>query len=203
LLQVVVLNWKDYLGRGAEYVEKMQNMVARNLTIPHRFVEVTEHDIPAGRSGWFNKLHLFEMFDDEVLYLDLDIVITANIDAIVEVGRSDPSRIWARDDWSYPVTRPQLGREATINSSVMYWRGRKDMTGAESLIPITHGDQGIITQLHWPDGIGLLSNELVRSYKYDWCRGRVTGPLWVFHGDPKPHAISRAERPNWVDRCWR
>lgn len=199
MLTVCVLNWHNYLGRGAEYVEKMRNMVARNLTIPHRFVEVTEHDIPQGRSGWFNKLHLLEMFDGEVLYLDLDIVITGNIDAIVEAGRSDPSRIWARDDWSYPVTRPQLGREATINSSVMYWCGRKDMAGAEALIPVTHGDQGIITQLHWPDRIGLLPNDLVKSYKYDHLQGRGNSPLCVMHGSPKCHEIT----DRWVVECWR
>jgi len=200
MLKVVCLNWKNYLGRGAEYVEKMRNMVARNLTIPHEFFEITERDLPPGRVGWFNKLDLLDLFEDEVLYLDLDIVITGNIDRVVEVGRTDPGRIWARDDWSYPVTAPRPGREATINSSVMFWTGRKDMTDAERLIPVTHGDQGIITQLFWPDGIGLLPAELVRSYKYDHLQGNGHWPICVMHGNPKPHEI-RGEA--WLDAAWK
>jgi hypothetical protein len=199
-VRVVCLNWKNYLGRGAEYVEKLGSMVFRHLTVPHYFVEVTERDLPQGRSGWFNKLHLLEMFDGPVLYLDLDIVITGNIDAIVEAGQSDPSRIWARDDWSYPVTNPRVGREATINSSVMFWTGRKDMTGATPLIPVTHGDQGIITQLFWPDGIGLLEPSLVKSFKYDYLQGKGFGPITVFHGKPKPHEVMGE---GWIDLAWK
>jgi hypothetical protein len=197
-VKVVVLNWRDYLGRGDEYVSKMRAMVSRHLTIPHQFVVVTERELGRDREGWFCKLELLEMFDDEVLYLDLDVVITGRLDGVVQLGRSDPSRIWARDDWSYPVTNPQLGREATINSSVMYWCGRKDMTGAEALIPVTHGDQGIITQLFWPDRIGLLPNELVRSFKYDYWQGGGHTPICAFHGNPKPHEVG----DQWVIDAW-
>jgi hypothetical protein len=195
---VVCLNWNDYLGRGAEYVGKLQRAVARNLTVPHEFVEVTEADLPPGRSGWFYKLNLLEMFDGPVLFLDLDVIVSGNIDHLVEIARNDPTRIWARDDWSYPVTNPRYGKEATINSSVMLWHGRKDMAGAERLIPVTHGDQGIITQLFWPHGIGLLPGDSIRSYKYDVRNGKSPGPITVFHGAPKCHDI----RDPWVKQHW-
>ena len=198
MLTVVCLNWYDYLGRGAEYVAKMRRSVGRYLTVPHDWREVTEADLPAGRRGWFNKLHLLEMFDGEVMYLDLDVVVSGSLDPFVDVLRADPARIWARDDWSYPVTQPRHGREATINSSAMLWSGRKDMTGAERLIPVTHGDQGIITQLFWPHGIGLLPNDWIKSYKYDVRRGREPGPVTVFHGEPKPHVVT----DKWVHDCW-
>lgn len=198
-LTVACLNWRDYLGRGQEYVDKLRRGVERHLSEPHEFRVVTEDDLPAGRKGWFNKLHLLEMFDGEALYLDLDVIVSGSLDPFVAQLRSDPSRIWARDDWSYPVTQPRHGREATINSSVMLWRGRRDMTGADALIPVTHGDQGIITQLFWPDGIGLLPGDWVRSFKYDVMRGRPPGPVTVFHGDPKPHIVT----DRWVAECWR
>jgi hypothetical protein len=197
-LSVVCLNWNNYLRRGAEYVGKLQRAVARNLTVPHEFVVVTEKDLPEGRKGWFNKLYLLEMFDGPALFLDLDVVVTANIDHLVEIARSDTSRIWARDDWSYPVTNPRNGREATINSSVMLWHGRKDMTGAERLIPETHGDQGIITQLFWPHEIGLLPNDSVGSYKYEVLRGKKPAPITVFHGVPKVHEVNEP----WVRQHW-
>jgi hypothetical protein len=198
-IQVVCLNWHDYLGRGSEYVEKMRNMVSRNLSHPHTFTEVTERDLPTGREGWFNKLYLLEMFDGPVLYIDLDVVITGNIDALVDAGMSLPEMIWARDDWSYSVLKGDNGREKTINSSVMFWHGRKDMRGAERLISKTHGDQGIITQLFWPDYIGLFPGHLIKSYKYDYLQGAGRSPICVFHGKPKPHEVSEG----WVIEHWR
>jgi len=197
-IQVVCLNWGDYLGRGSEYVEKMSAMVERNLSHPHTFTEVTERDLPQGREGWFNKLYLLEMFDGPVLYLDLDLVITGSIDVLVEYGMSLPDRIWARDDWSYSVLRDEHGREKTINSSVMFWHGKKDMHGAEQLIASTHGDQGIITQLFWPDHIALLPGHLIKSYKYDYLQGKGHSPVCVFHGKPKPHEVSEG----WVIEHW-
>lgn len=197
-LTVICLNWRNYLGRGAEYVDKLRRGVERHLQEPHTFREVTEADLPPGRTGWFNKLHLLEMFEGEVMYLDLDVIVSGSLDPFVARFRSDPARIWARDDWSYSVLQPRNGREATINSSLMLWQGRRDMSAAAPLIPITHGDQGIITRLFWPNGIGLLPGEWVRSYKYDVRQGAAPGPVTVFHGDPKPHAVTDA----WVRECW-
>jgi hypothetical protein len=198
MITVVCLNWNDYLGMGAQYVGHLRRGVERHLTHEHTFVEVTERDLPVGRTGWFCKLHLPEMFDGDVLYLDLDVVITGSLDPLVETLTTDRSRIWARDDWSYPVTNPRLGKEATINSSVMLWHGRKDMSGVtEKMLRETHGDQGIITQLFWPHGLGLLPPEMVKSFKYDVQRLRKEpGPITVFHGQPKPHEVP------WALRCW-
>jgi len=194
-LKVVVLNWRNYLGIGSLYVNRMYSMVQRHLTLPYEFVEVTEHDLHRDYRGWFNKLELLELFDDEVLYLDLDVVISGPIDHLIEYARNDPTKIYARDDWSYPVTHPQNGREATINSSVLYWSGRKDMAVTDKMIEDTHGDQGIITQLFWPTGIRLFPNSWIRSWKYDAQRG----PITVFHGEPKQHQLTHDPfiRGNW------
>ena len=200
MLTVVCLNWNDYLGRGREYVGKLERGVKRHLSVPYRFQEVTEHDLPEGRTGWFNKLHLLEMFSGDVLYLDLDVILTASLDPLLESLESDRSRIWARDDWSYPVTNPRHGKEATINSSVMLWHGRKDMAVTERMLKETHGDQGIITQLFWPAGIGLLPKSLITSYKYDLLRdGKAPGAVVVCHGLPKPHHL----REPWVGEHWK
>jgi hypothetical protein len=202
VLKVVCLNWQNYLSRGNEYVGKLQRGVARNLAVPHEFVEVTEKDLPPGRKGWFNKLHLLEMFDGDVMYLDLDTIQTASLDHLIAVLASDRSKIWARDDWSYPISKPRYGREATINSSVMLWNGRKDMSGVtEKMLRETHGDQGIITQLFWhKKGIGLLPNESIQSYKYE-LRDKRQQPqaIVVCHGNPKPHEIKdEFVRQHWV-----
>ena len=212
MLSAVALNYRNYLSRGDEYVAKLRSMISRHLTIPYEFVEVTERDLHRDRVGWFNKLSLLEMFEGEVLYLDLDIVISGSIDHLVELGRTDPSRVWARNDYSYPVSPSsrivgdgyagplmENGREATINSSVMYWRGRKDMTGADELAKVCHGDQGIITRLFWPNGIGLFPNDRIKSWKYDAMEGRGYGDICVFHGAPKPHEC----HDEWIAANWK
>lgn len=191
-LSVVLLNWNDYLGRGAQYVDRMRAMINRHLSEPHEIVVVTEHDVRSAHTGWFCKLDLFEMFDGEVLYLDLDVVISGNIDCLVEYPRQiGRDCIYARDDWSYPVTNPRGGGlEETINSSVMYWRGVRDMSAADALIPETHGDQGILTQLFWAKGgINLYPSEWIKSYKYDYLQGRGYSPICVMHGNPKQHEV--------------
>lgn len=209
-LNVVVLNWRNYLDRGDEYVHKMRNMASRHLTIPHKFVEITEYELPEkGRFGWFNKLTLLDMFDDEVLYFDLDVIISQNVDHLVELGRSDPTKLWARNDYSYPVSLNskvvgdgfagplmENGREATINSSVMYWQGRRKVARRDGV----HGDQGCITAALWPDGIALFPDESIKSWKYHVGRGLGYGDVTVFHGEPKPHQV---ESDPFVRDHWR
>lgn len=201
-LNVVVLNWKNYLGQGGRYVDRMYNMVERHLNQPYEFVEITERDLSSSHTGWFCKLDLFEMFDGEVLYLDLDLVISGDIDCLVDYPRQiGRDCIYARDDWSYPVMHPTVGREATINSSVMYWRGSRDMRNADALIPDMHGDQGVLTQLFWASGgIYLYPPEWIKSYKYDYLQGRGYSPICVMHGEPKPHELLDHE---WVRDNWR
>ena len=83
------------------YVKNLHNMVERNLTIPHKFICFTDNTVIAQRKefrrtniefrqfkrhdfqGWFNKLQLFSpdsQLDGNTLYMDLDVVITENID---------------------------------------------------------------------------------------------------------------------------
>jgi len=204
MLKVVCLNWNDYLGRGEEYVSKLRSMVWRHLKIPHEFVVVT--DTNDDRVGWFKKLTLLEMFDGEVMFFDLDVIISANIDHLVELARTDQSRLWARDDFSYSRVNPRkdvddafrvtLGGPGTINSSVMYWNGRRHIEPLAG----AHGDQNAITAALWPDQIGLFPNDSIKSWKYHVQRGEGHGDICVFHGEPKPHQVAR---DGWVDANWR
>jgi len=181
-------------------------MVRRHLTIPHKFIELTEHELPRGLEGWWYKLPLLDLFNDEVLYLDLDVVISKNIDHLVEIGRTDQSRLWARDDFSYSRVNPRqglsadflvtLGGPGTINSSVMYWKGRRKIPR----LPGAHGDQNCVTHALWPDGIGLFPNDSIKSWKYHAMRGEGYGDICVFHGEPKPH---QREHDEFVRTHWR
>ena len=89
---VCVLRQGGKVGYDATWVEKLKNSVARNLTIEHRFVCLSDVDVPCERipligagAGFWSKLELFrtELFKGPVLYIDLDTVVCASLDDMV------------------------------------------------------------------------------------------------------------------------
>ena len=105
-----------------EWVYKLQRSIDRNLSIPHRFVCLT--DVPlecehvmltSGAVGWWSKLQLFKphLFNNETLYFDLDVVISKPLDEFVHNLRKMPYNfLMAKEQ---PIDMP--------NSSIMYWLG--------------------------------------------------------------------------------
>lgn len=213
LVRVICVKWGDKYG--PRWVYNLKNMVKRNLTVPHEFVCMTDQPMPdikcyrcePNLQTWWNKIALFKpgKFPGVNLYLDLDVVITANIDALL--GELTPGKVAAPDDFSYSLVNPKhgigehtrklLGGEGTINSSVMVWQ---DDAGTDVWNRFTaaktqevHGDQNWITQALWPDQLSLLSPGLVCSYKYHIMRGEKAAPVVVFHGDPKVTQLPRSD----------
>ena len=87
-----VLRQGGKVGYDASWVTKLRNSVARNLTLPYRFVCLSDCDVDCerialepGGQGFWSKLQLFRpgQFDTPVLYIDLDALICQNIDDIV------------------------------------------------------------------------------------------------------------------------
>jgi hypothetical protein len=197
------------------WVYRLQAMVRRQLSIPHRFVCLTDREVPdvecrpltSKLTGWWAKLELFNQLEGEVLYLDLDVVLTALIDRVVEVARQDLTKLWMRDDFSYSLKRPRgdidpetrrlLGGIGVCNSSVMVFDAaamRDVWTGFKTEVTKTlHGDQNYLTQLLWPNRIGFLPDDMVGSYKYGLRRNEPIAPVMVFHGNPKMDELSRSD----------
>lgn len=72
----------------AEWVRKLSAQVARHATKPHRFVCLSDVDVPCERihltegwPGWYSKLELFRPghFDGPVIYLDLDTLVLGDL----------------------------------------------------------------------------------------------------------------------------
>lgn len=85
---------------GLEYVDKLRSMVRRRMPYQHRFVCLTDRprhalsagaepiriNHPKGRHGWWAKLELFNPahgLSGECLYLDLDVLLVADITPIL------------------------------------------------------------------------------------------------------------------------
>lgn len=110
---------------GPKHVQWLQAQVKRYLTIPYRFVCLSDVDVPGcetisllhGWPVWWSKLELFRpgLFDGHVLYLDLDVLIVGNLD---KLGQGNLSQ--------FAILRnkphlPEPDDYYPVDSSVMAW----------------------------------------------------------------------------------
>jgi hypothetical protein len=160
-----------------EHVFRLKCMVGQHLKQPHRFVCVDDSPL----EGWWAKINLFEpgRFQGRVLYLDLDVTVTGDLDDLAD------------HEGAFCIMRdPNI--QLSFNSSVMAW----DAGAADHLyldfIPDHHipqlrrGDQQWITEQK-PEAHTFPRDWLV-SYKRalrnnDWPDDMR---VCVYHGRPKP-----------------
>jgi hypothetical protein len=203
MLTVWCLNWGDKYSDY--YVQRLQQSVSDYVTLKHRFICITEREIEGVETippvvvwpGWWGKIQLFKpgFADDYNLWLDLDVVITGNLDNMILQYSGEHmacAKNWAASGWG------------GCQSSVMLWKGGK---GCQAEIIYRTFDP---TTLHWPpvskpgvlwgdqEWITILRNTgrlavthfdpaLVQSYKYHCRDGLPDGAkIIVFHGEPKP-----------------
>lgn len=193
------------MGHPQEYVAKLRSMVARHVSGPHRFVCLTDdptrhpgiecQQLPSrekdGLSGWWAKCYYFSpgRFEDRVLALDLDTLITGPLDALVEhKGIIHLARWgWAKNDYGSGVMVFDAGEHEKV------W---KRYTAA-----VPHrfrGDQDWIT---WLGGWDALPDGLCVSYRYHCKDGVPPGASVVcFHGEKdKPHLMPDE---HWTRKYW-
>lgn len=216
MITVACVKWGDKYG--GDYVTTLQSMCRRHLAA-HRFVCFTERDVagvtcaplPSDLPTWWSKVGLFKpgLFTGDVLFLDLDVVITDDIQPMVGLLEGDRSGLWIRDDFSYSLRVPkhgigsatmrQLGGPGCCNSSVMMWHADtcRDVWDYfdPKVMDVLHGDQNWITKILYPDKIRFLPDRWAGSYRYGG-----SGVIKVFHGRTKPHMVPDDE---WVKQCWR
>ena len=213
---------------SVEYVQNLYNMVKRNTTIPLNFVVFTDHvkmhkmvegDIVVRKfpendlEGWWNKLQLFHPntdLPDTTLYMDLDVVITHNIDDFFTY--KPEAKFVGMNDFN-PVTKQW-------NSSIMrfdqsHWHDklwRRFSKDKSNLLRRFPGDQNLISDfIKKEPGCDSFPDSWTQSYKwYDrsgtrYSRSAMTyehnGESWVsvFHGQPNPHESTQ----EWVKSAWK
>ena len=208
MLTVWCLSWGDKYPDY--YVRRLKREVEKYLTLPYWFVCITDKHIegvacwppPVPWPGWWGKIGLFKpgISTEHNLWLDLDIVITGNLDAMVEKYRD--SHLSCAANWA-------ASGHGGCQSSVMLWKGGRGCQ-AESIYrafdpkdahwpPINQpgylwGDQEWITQRRDEGRLAVthFDEDLIKSYKYH-CRSNGLPPQGcvavVFHGDPKPSTV--------------
>ena len=213
---------------AVEYVQKLYNMVKRNTTLPINFVVFTDHvkmhkmvegDIEVRKfpetdlQGWWNKLQLFHpdtYLPGVTLYMDLDVVITDNIDCFYTYEAQ--LDFCGMNDFN-PVTK-------IWNSSIMRFKqqdlhGRiwhKFMSNRPEYLRRFAGDQNLISDfIKNTPGCGSFPDSWTQSYKwYDRSGTRYSRQdmkydhngeslVSVFHGQPNPHESEQ----EWIKNNWK
>lgn len=117
---VCVLRQGGKVGYDASWVDKLRSAVSRHLTIPHRFICLSDCEVNCERipltdtgTGFWSKLELFKpsQFEGPVFYIDLDTVICDNIDEIVNRCKDEKFVMWKEED------------KNIHSSALMYWNG--------------------------------------------------------------------------------
>lgn len=192
------------------WVRKLRDNVWRHCTRPHRFVCLSDVDVPCARiplkhdwPGWWSKIELFSdgVITEPTLYLDLDTIVTGPIDGIAEL-QSDFATIRSFADPSMMGTGIMFFRkvphqvytkfvkqpQAYIDHHVRNQRGAYI------------GDQGFINDVL--DRKADVLTDLfagITSYKLHQKRKLLPGTSIVaFPGEPKPQEVD----DEWVKEEW-
>jgi len=196
---------------NAEYVRKLRDGVAKNLTLPHRFVCLSDVEVPCERiplkhnwKGWWSKLEMFrpDVIRGKTLYLDLDTVITGKLDAVMTIPH----------DFSMLNIR---AKDVKVGNSGAMWFARAQPHVYQRFAEkpdywidyhVKHaenrymGDQAFISDCfeHIPKLHQALPG-FFQSFKYDRLQEKVPPECAVvcFGGPPRPHQAG-----GWVKQVW-
>lgn len=222
VIRVICWYWKQTGYRKkftAEHVNTLANMVARNLTLPHEFVCITdmpqgiqcrtvplpkvEMEWPVGRPNCFRRLWAFgdeakELLGPRIASLDLDCVVTGSLDKLL--GRKEDFIIWRDPNgkqyngsfWLHTAgTRTKVWKDFNGQASLAQMRGRSG------------SDQGWLSA-RLPNEATWTQKDGVLSYKRDVRRAGSLPPgtrVVFFHGKPDPW--EEAPRVPWIREHYR
>ncbi|MEE9328049.1 MAG: glycosyltransferase [Cocleimonas sp.] len=239
MVNIICMKWGAKYG--ADYVNKLYGMVSRNITIPFRLVcftddvsgiseQVETRDLPpldlpdgAPERGW-NKLTTlkngFGGLTGEALFLDLDVVIVSNIDALfslqAEFAIIRDSKFKKRLIGNSSVYRFKIGK---YNDVLEYFQ--KNFAKVQGDY---RNEQAFLTdQVHQKGDLSFWPEKWCPSYKYHCMHSwpinyfkdsfiPEDAKILIFHGHPEPQeAIAgittkwyRHVRPTkWIEDYWR
>jgi hypothetical protein len=235
-VKIICLKWGTKYP--AEYVNRLYRMINNHLTIPFEFycltdnsnglyheVNILDLEIEEGLKGWWYKLQLFKKdfygLGGQAMFLDLDVVIVNNINALFET--QEDSFMIIRDlkpgnVYNSSVFKLELGSQPHV------WD--KFLLDKESIISRMHGDQDWISEVVndavlWPNNwvvsfkkecnariqysFGSLGR-FFRSKGFFLPKGDAVQPkeakIVYFHGKPDPHDVADEPYDMWKKAPW-
>lgn len=179
----------------ATWVARLRDGVKRHLPVEHRFVCLSDVDVPCerihlktfGYHGWWSKVELFKE-TGPLLYFDLDTAIVGDLASIAEIAKAKP----------FCILRDFYRGGDSFGSGVMAWRSddvtfvHEKFAESPELFMMTcreGGDQRFLEFVldrpkvaRWQDVVG----DQIVSYKIH-CRNGIPPNARVvcLHGRPK------------------
>lgn len=232
MLSVVVWKWKansEYRQvYTADHVNRFRGMLSRNLTLPHRLVCVSDDfeglnpdiiqvpiwdfpkvEIKGNKPNCYRRLRMYskearEILGERILSIDLDCVIVANIDSLVD--RSEDFVAWNKGGVPYqggmilhtPGTRTFLWDEFDPVESRALGKA-KGYCGSDQAWVSARLPAG---EAVWTAKDGVLSYKAsIRSNVHHAKTGELPPGTKIvfFHGNPKPWEL----RDRFVREHWR
>jgi hypothetical protein len=190
-----------------EWVRKLRDGVARNLTVPYTFKCLSDVDVPCERiplvhnwPGWWSKIELFRVVDGPTLYLDLDTVVTGSLDHLADLDMDFamlsnfhvPSFVGSGVMWfRKPLKRVYLRFCEKPYKWIDYHEKKRNGPYL--------GDQAFI----WDSlrqRVDHLPMETIKSYKFHCVSGLPSETSIVcFHGLPKLTDV----KADWIEENWK
>jgi hypothetical protein len=188
---VVCMKWGEKYG--PEYVNVLYHMVKRNMTLPFRFICLTEHPegiepevevmpIPAFEDpapqyykfcqAW-RKLSLFDdpLFDiqGKVLFLDLDVVVIDTIDCFFDFS----DKLAIIENWSQP--NRLIGQASAICFEVGQYTHllKKYQTQQETVVKTHRTEQVYITRELGKGNFDYFPDDWCKSFKFHCMAGGI------------------------------
>lgn len=139
-----------------------------------------------GWPGWYSKLELFAPdIQGDILYMDLDTVITGSLDSILSVGRDVVLRDFNKPD--------------EVQSSLMYlteerraavWQSWNKNPQQHMANLVQRGDQGFLEPFYFdvPRWQDILPGQVI-SWKVGGRKVTPDARIVVLHGKPRPWAV--------------
>jgi len=237
MVNVICMKWG--VKYGPEYVNKLRSMLRRHLTQPHRLICFTEDgsgigagveimplpamDLPPGKERGWRKLSTFcsPLFDlkGPTLFLDLDIVLTGNIDCFFE----HPGEFCIIHDWAKPwritgnssVYRFEAGAHPEILDYFLknIDRVKGEVRNEQEYLTREMHRLGLVT--YWPkEWCVSFKHSCLPTFPLNLVKTPqlpIGAKVVVFHGTPNPpdavvgngKGIYRYVRPTpWVGEHW-
>lgn len=210
------------------YVEHLRRMVTRHLSIPHRFVCLSDVEVPCERiplvtdwRGYQSKIELYRpgLFNGPVLYFDLDTVIHGSIDSLAKLASeldfgcvSDPlgghfnsSVMTFRIDCSFIFEKFRNASyfDRRIRPHLWFALNRVGL-GGPFAVGSSYGDQGVAEACLAEEGISPRSLDRLlpgffSTFNFDAdAATRPDGSVCLMMGRPKPHEVGEG----WVGQHW-
>jgi len=172
------------------YVERLHNMVRRNITGEIQWHVFTEADrevpphmikhalidwpqIRGPKRGWWYKVQMFNPYfhQGNLFYFDLDTVIVSNLDWIRNI---DPTKFWAIKDFKYLQRRASSFNSSTMWFDVARYSYLWDEFSKHNVNDITRrypGDQDFISANVKVEHQRFFPEHLFESYRWQALNG--------------------------------